>query len=114
MDDDPYQTFTVKKTLEDSGDEYEVIRADSGRQCLELLRNNELPDLILLDIMMPEMSGWEAFKKIKENPLWKKIPIVFIPYFLKSFCKAILLSKEITSFKLRSFRSIFFIKNSNH
>ena len=38
----------------------------------------EIPDLILLDIMMPEMSGWETYDKLKYNPLWGKIPIVFL------------------------------------
>jgi two-component system sensor histidine kinase/response regulator len=36
------------------------------------------PDLVLLDIMMPEVSGWDVAAKIKENPEWKEIPIVFL------------------------------------
>ena len=60
------------------GDEYEVIPARNGVECFELLKNNEIPDLILLDIMMPEMSGWQVFDKLKENPAWKDIPIVFL------------------------------------
>ena len=47
-------------------------------KCIELLKNNEIPDLILLDIMMPEMNGWELFDKLKDNPSWGKIPIVFL------------------------------------
>jgi len=38
-------------------DEYEIIGADSGKKCLEVLKNNQIPDLIILDIMMPEMDG---------------------------------------------------------
>jgi DNA-binding response OmpR family regulator len=34
--------------------------------------------LILLDIMMPGMSGWEVFKSLRENPSWEKIPVVFL------------------------------------
>ena len=78
VDDDPYQTFTIKKALEKLDNNYEVIRADSGMQCLELLKNKEIPDIILLDIMMPEMNGWAVYKKIKENQSWEKIPIIFI------------------------------------
>ena len=78
VDDEPDQIATVKYVLENSSSEYEIISAESGNKCLELLNNNQIPDLILLDIMMPEMSGWEVFNQIKENPSWKKIPIIFL------------------------------------
>jgi len=78
VDDEPYQILTIKKTLEDLSDKYEVIGANSGIQCLQLLKNNQIPDIILLDIMMPEMSGWETFNQLKENQLWKNIPIIFL------------------------------------
>ena len=44
----------------------------------ELLEKNDIPDLILLDIMMPEISGWELAKRLKKNTAWKNIPIVFL------------------------------------
>jgi len=79
VDDEEDQTFGIKIVLEDSyGDEYEVIPAHNGAECFELLKNNEIPDLILLDIMMPEMNGWEVFYKLKDNSLWKDIPVVFL------------------------------------
>ena len=78
VDDEPDQIFTIRKVLKDAGVDYELIPAESGKKCLELLKNNEIPDLILLDIMMPEMNGWEAFYKLKDNPLWKDIPVVFL------------------------------------
>ena len=79
VDDEEDQIFGVKIALEDSyGDEYEVIPAHNGAECFELLKNNEKPDLILLDIMMPEMTGWETYDRIKENKSWRKIPIVFL------------------------------------
>ena len=78
VDDEPDQIATVKYVLESSSSEYEIISAESGNKCLDLLKKNQIPDLILLDIMMPEMSGWEVFNKIKENPSWKKIPIIFL------------------------------------
>lgn len=77
VDDDLDQIHTVKLILGDFIDMYEVIGADSGMQCFQLLKNNHIPDLILLDIMMPKMSGWEVFKRLKENPSWKNIPVVF-------------------------------------
>ncbi len=77
VDDNPDVIFSVKNGLESLTDEYQIIGAESGKKCLELLET-ETPDLILLDIMMPEMSGWKTFDKIKENEAWRDIPIVFL------------------------------------
>ncbi len=77
VDDEPDILLTVGQMLQMSG--YEVIKAIDGKECLEKL--NELttnPDLILLDIMMPDVSGWDVAAKIKENPEWSSIPIVFL------------------------------------
>jgi len=43
-----------------------------------MLKENITPDIILLDIMMPHMSGWEVFDQIRKNPSWNTIPIVFL------------------------------------
>ena len=77
VDDNPDIILSIKNGLEDSTSNYEVIGADSGKKCLELLET-ETPDLILLDIMMPEMSGWETFDKLKESASWGTIPVVFL------------------------------------
>jgi CheY-like chemotaxis protein len=77
VDDNPDIILAVKNGLETSSDDYKVIGAESGRRCLEILES-EVPDLILLDIMMPEMSGWETFDKIKQNTQWEHIPVVFL------------------------------------
>jgi CheY-like chemotaxis protein len=79
VDDEKDQIFSIKTVLEKKyGDEYKVIPANNGSECIELLENNEIPDLILLDIMMPEISGWQVFDKLKDNPLWKDIPVIFL------------------------------------
>ena len=75
VDDEPDILFTVGQMLELSG--YEVIKAVDGKECLEKL-DEQIPDLVLLDIMMPEMSGWDVAAKIKENPNWNNIPIIFL------------------------------------
>ena len=77
VDDNPDVIFSVKSGLEELAKDYTVISAENGKKCLEILKT-EIPDLILLDIMMPEMSGWKTFDKIKENLNWNKIPIVFL------------------------------------
>jgi len=77
VDDEPDILTTVGQMLEMSG--YEVIRAADGKQCLRLLNESSSnPDLIVLDIMMPDVSGWDVAAKLKENPEWRSIPIVFL------------------------------------
>ena len=78
VDDDKNTLQTLKETLELMEKDIKVTCAINGKQCLELMKNNEIPDLILLDIMMPEMDGWETFKNLQENPLWKDIPVFFL------------------------------------
>jgi CheY-like chemotaxis protein len=78
VDDDPDVRISVKHALEYYCSDYNVICVESGNMCYERLRNNEIPDLILLDIMMPGMSGWMLSDRLRENPSWKNIPIVFL------------------------------------
>ena len=78
VDDDKDQIFTIKQVLENSENPYQVLSAEDGMQCLALLENDQIPDLILLDIMMPGMSGWELFDQLKANPTWQKIPVIFL------------------------------------
>ena len=56
---------------------YEVIMASSGQDCLEKLKN-ERPDLVLMDMMMPGMSGRETTEKIRENANTKSLKVVFL------------------------------------
>jgi DNA-binding response OmpR family regulator len=77
VDDEPDILFTIGQMLEMSG--YEVIKAKDGKECIEILNKlDSNPDLVLLDIMMPDFSGWDVAAKIKENPKWSEISIVFL------------------------------------
>jgi DNA-binding response OmpR family regulator len=59
--------------------EYEIYKAKSGQEALDLLIGNKLvPDIIMLDIVMPNMNGWEVFKRIKAIDFLNKVPIVFL------------------------------------
>jgi CheY-like chemotaxis protein len=79
VDDEKDQIFFIKTSFENFfGTEYTIIPAESGEKCFELLQNNELPHLILLDIMMPKMNGWEVFDRLRAHPVWKNIPIIFL------------------------------------
>ncbi len=63
--------------LEELLEQYDVITAISGEDALKIVNEEEI-DLILLDIMMPNMDGYEVCKQLKENQITKDIPIIFI------------------------------------
>jgi CheY-like chemotaxis protein len=56
---------------------FDVITSFGGPEALEILKTRK-PDLVLLDIMMPEMSGYEVCKKIKSDPATKDLPVVML------------------------------------
>ena len=58
-------------------DGYKVLTAKSGKECLDKLEKQKV-DLVVLDIMMPYMSGWDVAAKIKGTPKWGDIPIIFL------------------------------------
>ena len=74
VDDDSDIRFAIKEGF---FTEYDVTSADSGKKCFRYLES-EIPDLILLDIMMPEMNGWEVIKRLKDSDRLKDIPIIII------------------------------------
>ncbi len=78
VDDNPDLIYSVKRGLGDIASGYTIIEASGGKQCIDLLKKGEIPDLILLDIMMPDMDGWDTAAEIKSNAAWTKIPIVFL------------------------------------
>jgi CheY-like chemotaxis protein len=75
VDDEENLVELVKAIFESEG--YEVIPAYSGKECLEKLEKVK-PDLILMDMMMPGMTGKETTKKIRENPKTKNLKIAFL------------------------------------
>ncbi len=72
VDDEPEIVILTRMMLEKEG--HEVIVAKNGAECFERL-NTETPDLILLDIMMPEDDGWEICRKIKGDEKTRGIPV---------------------------------------
>ena len=62
------------------GNEHRLAVAMDGKKALQYVKNNSL-DLILLDIMMPEMDGFEVCRKLKENATTREIPVIFITAF---------------------------------
>ena len=76
IDDDDMHLITAELFLKD---EYEIYKAESGQEALDYINNNKfVPNLILLDIMMPNMDGWEVFKRMRKIEFLNNVPIVFL------------------------------------
>jgi diguanylate cyclase (GGDEF)-like protein len=104
-------------------DEYEILVATSGADALELILNRQ-PDLILLDVIMPGMSGHEVCRKLKDDPQTRRIPIIFITgqndesdeveglslgavdYITKPFSLPIVLARVRTHLELKHYRDL--------
>ena len=56
----------------------EIVLANSGYRCIELLQQKVMPDVILLDIQMPRMDGIKTLETIRGHQEWKKIPVIFL------------------------------------
>jgi len=74
VDDEEHHRELLKMVLEN---EYSVITANGGKEALELASEAD-PDLILLDVMMPDMSGDEVCRKLKANKQTRHIPVIFV------------------------------------
>jgi two-component system response regulator len=75
VDDEPFNIDYLEQELEDMG--YTTISAANGEEGLTLVER-ESPDMILLDIMMPVMNGFEMLKQLKSKKAWRDIPVVVI------------------------------------
>jgi two-component system alkaline phosphatase synthesis response regulator PhoP len=75
VDDEIYIVHILDFSLGMEG--YEVVTALDGQQAVEKART-ERPDLIVLDIMMPKMDGYEACRKLKDDPNTKEIPVILL------------------------------------
>lgn len=76
VDDDVRNIFALTSALEQKGAKVEIAR--NGLEALEKLDNSDTIDLVLMDIMMPMMDGYEAMREIRKRPHMKKLPIIAI------------------------------------
>ena len=75
VDDEPFTVEYLEQELEDSN--YSVLTANNGRDALDQVRT-ELPDLVLLDIMMPIMNGFAVLAQMKADAKLRDIPVIII------------------------------------
>lgn len=75
VDDSPAELENIKSIVSEAG--YPVISASSGRQALDLAQA-ERPDLIFMDIIMPDMDGYATCRQLSHDATTKNIPVVFV------------------------------------
>jgi CheY-like chemotaxis protein len=92
VDDEPDVQVYLQTLLEDNG--YNVVVAQDGAEALEKVQESR-PDLVTLDITMPEKSGVRFYRDVKENDDLKTIPIVIVTGISKDFEKFISTRKQV-------------------
>ena len=75
-DDDVRNIFSLTKALEQH--KMKVLAATDGKEALQVLKDNPLVDIVLMDMMMPEMDGYETTKQIRKIPAYKQLPILAV------------------------------------
>ncbi len=116
VDDDIRNLFALAQILEEK--EIEVIEAENGVSAIEILKENKNIDLILMDIMMPEMNGYEAMEIIRKTPGISEIPIITVTAkaMKEDYQKALnygandYISKPVDELKLFSLLKIWLFK----
>lgn len=126
VDDTRINLMVVSTMLRDH---YNILEADSGHKALELAARQPPPDLILLDVMMPQMDGYEVLQHLRANPATREIPVIFVTamtadedeqrglalgavdYMMKPLRPAILLARLRNHIELKRGRDV--LKNQN-
>jgi CheY-like chemotaxis protein len=76
VDDDMRNIFALTSALEQH--QMEILNAESGREAIDLLRNRPDVDAVLMDIMMPEMDGFEVIRRLRAEPQFAALPIIAV------------------------------------
>ncbi|MES2628992.1 MAG: response regulator [Bacteroidota bacterium] len=76
VDDDPRNVFALKATLK--ARKYTVITSTSAVEALDILNRDKSIDMVLLDMMMPEMDGYEALASLRGNPEFEHLPVIAV------------------------------------
>jgi len=129
VDDSRQVLLLINNILKEEG--FTTFPADSGEMAFDIIENSK-PDLILLDVMMPEIDGFEVCRKIKSNPRFADIPVIFltalakindrlkgfelggVDYITKPFEKEELLARVKTHIELFSLKNSLKEKNEEY
>ena len=126
VDDKPENISVLAAILKET---YRIKIAANGKRALELAASDSKPDLILLDIVMPEMDGYEVCKHLKENPDAANIPVIFTTaleghkdeekglqlgaedFINKPYSPAIIKKRVATHIELKHYRDVINLKS---
>ena len=86
IEDEPEMIDLVALILNRRG--FEVLGANGGIEGLELVKR-ELPDLVLLDLMMPDMDGWDVYQQMKSDEMMRDIPVIVVTAKAQSIDKVL-------------------------
>ncbi len=75
VDDSPTEVHVIKLTLEGQG--YEILSAESGERGVQMARESK-PDLILMDVVMPGLNGFQATRQLRKDPTTAEIPVIMV------------------------------------
>ena len=76
VEDEPENRLFIGMMLRTEG--YDVVEAEDGPTALDLLSREAPPDLILLDVMMPGLNGWQVFERLRGEPRFGDIPVIML------------------------------------
>ncbi|MFA5143563.1 MAG: response regulator [Candidatus Omnitrophota bacterium] len=102
VDDEPYMLEIIRARLVSNG--YVVVTAVNGEDCLKKAED-DIPDLILMDILLPGKSGFEVVKHLKENDKTKDIPVIMVTALMGQDVVAKSLKSGVTYFISKPFDS---------
>jgi CheY-like chemotaxis protein len=92
VDDEPDAVTFLATALEDQG--WETVRATNGVEAMECVRRDR-PDLVTLDVTMPEQSGVKTYRQIKEDPEFARIPVVIVTGIAAEFQQFISTRRQV-------------------
>jgi twitching motility two-component system response regulator PilG len=78
VDDDEMLRSALVETLREGDEGREVVGAADGDEALEIMRERELPALLILDLRMPRVSGWEVLERMDASPLMTRVPVIVL------------------------------------
>lgn len=108
IDNEPEIVKLVKEIL---SEQYEVVSALSGMEALQILQTQPNFDLILLDLMMPEMDGWKVYDQLKSDTALAQIPVaVFSARFKPDYIDWALSEKQVDDYIVKPFEMQDFIE----
>ena len=112
VEDDPDVANLAKRWLEEKG--YGVQHVTDGPSAVEFLKNDPLPTLVLLDIMLPKMDGFEVLRRIRTDTRMKTLPVVMVTSFSRDRDEARAREIGVSDYIVKPLMRFDFMKRIEH